>query len=466
MSRPLPPATLTRRTSLLICASALITTACGEPAPSGGAASLGARLSDPAARKFYAARSGQAVWDDAKAKALAGALAASNAHGLDHHDFMVRPAAGFAPDEALTLTALAYAKALASGLTEPSAFEPVFTLERNDIDLAAGLGAALERDDLVNWLASLAPADPEYKAISAAYLAAAGQPAATAGQPLSNDAPATNAPANDALSNDAPADNATNSLPAGAAGASASPQTRQLAANLERRRWLSRGPPAHRIDVNTAAAFLDYIAPGQPTWMTRTVVGRRDHRTPCIQADFHRLVVNPPWKVPKEIAAKEIFPKGPRYMAREDMRVVNGAVEQAPGRKCALGLVKFDVDDRYDIYLHDTPAKTMFALPDRHRSHGCVRVEHAVDFARSVAAETGKGDDFDQALATKETHELDLGQSIGVRLLYHTAYLDPQGRVMVAPDVYGGDDRLAAALGFGPAGAASAAAVSDADFGP
>jgi len=456
MSRPLPPATaLTRRASLLICASALITTACGEPTPSGGA-SLGTRLADPAARKFYAARSGQPVWDDAKAKALAGALAAANVHGLDHHDFMIRPTAGVARDEALTLTALAYAKALASGLTDPSAIEPVFTLERNDVDLAAGLGAALELDDLATWLASLAPADAEYKAISAAYLAAAGQPPAATGQPLSNDAPA----------NDAPADDAATNIPLAGAPAAASAQTRQLAANLERRRWLSRNPPAHRIDVNTAAAFLDYIAPGQPAWADRTVVGRRDHPTPSIQADFHRLIVNPPWKVPKEIAEKEILPKGPGYMARQDMRVVNGAVEQAPGRKCALGLVKFDVDDRYDIYLHDTPAKATFALRDRHRSHGCVRVEHAVNFARSIAAEVGKAGGFDQALATKDTHELDLGQSIGVRLLYHTAYVGPDGRVMVAPDVYGGDDRLAAALGFGAAATASGTAEADAEPGP
>jgi murein L,D-transpeptidase YcbB/YkuD len=239
----------------------------------------------------------------------------------------------------------------------------------------------------------------------------------------------------------------------------------QLAVNLERRRWLNRTPPAHRIDVNTAAAVLAYLRPGAATSSARVVTGRDDHPTPCIEAAFHKLIANPPWRVPTDIAEKEILPKGPGYLAREDMHWVNGRLEQAAGPKSALGQVKFDVEDPFDIYLHDTPDKRLFALADRHRSHGCVRVENALDFARAIAAETGKAEAFDQALASTDTTDVDLGQSIPVRILYHSAYLDPSGEMQFAPDTYGADGRLSTALGFKQAQAARRSEPQDL-FGP
>lgn len=427
------------RRHVWLCSVALLSEACQ---PSGGGragAAVGRNIADPAAQRFYAKRAWRAAWDQASTQALMQAIANARSHGLDPRAFAPKQAAGLSSDEALTLAALGYAKALAFGLIDPSKIEPIFTLERNRIDVEAGMDAALERGDLAAWLASLAPSDPEYQALSAAYLAALGQSGLST-------APAQGAPAD-------------------GSGAPAN-RSRQLAANLERRRWLQRTPPPHRIDVNTAGAFLDYFRAGQPVSSARTVVGRDDHPTPSIQATFDRLVVNPPWRVPTDIAEKEILPKGPRYLAREHMHFVGNRIEQAPGPGSALGLVKFDVDDPYDIYLHDTPSKALFNQPERHRSHGCVRVQNAVNFARSVAAETGQADAFDQALATKETHEVPLGQTISVRMLYHTAYLDDGGTLTLAPDVYGTDDTLAAALGFGQAAAAARPAEPSVLFGP
>src|SRR5204863_1519484 len=148
----------------------------------------------------------------------------------------------------------------------------------------------------------------------------------------------------------------------------------------------------------------------------RTVVGRDDHPTPSIQGAFHRLVANPPWRIPTEIAEKEILPKGGGYMRREDMHFVGDRLEQEPGPRSALGLVKFDVEDPYDIYLHDTPSKSLFAQPERHRSHGCVRVQNALDLARLIAGQAGKADAFEQALASRDTAEVDIGQAIPVRM--------------------------------------------------
>jgi murein L,D-transpeptidase YcbB/YkuD len=428
----------TRRQSLALLFGVLIDASCkAQKASTPAAPVLGTSLADPTARRFYQLRGGSPAWDAGKAQSLEQAVAGAQAHGLDPAAFAPKPATN--QDEGLTLCALAYAKALAFGVVEPQRIHSVFTLERNDPDLASGLAEALQQDDPAAWLTSLAPADEAYEAFSGAYLQALNASGLAK-------APVQGAPIGQSL---APAD-----------------QARQLAVNLERRRWLTRATPEHRIDVNTAAAFLEYFKPDQAPARILTVVGREDHQTPSIQGQFHRLVANPPWRVPMDIARKEIFPKGAGYMRREGMRWVNGRLEQRPGPRSALGLVKFDVEDPYDIYLHDTPSKRLFAAPDRHLSHGCVRVQNAVDFARQIAGETSRGDAFEAALASDKTRAVELRQTIAVRMLYHTAYLDEGGQLLLAPDIYGADDRLAAALGLRQAAAAAQAQEPAALLGP
>lgn len=229
-------------------------------------------------------------------------------------------------------------------------------------------------------------------------------------------------------------------------------RARQLAVNLERRRWLTRRPPATRIDVNVAAAQLTYVRDGQVVLTRRVVAGAPGHETPLIEAPFSRLVVNPPWYVPASIAERELLPRGLPYLRRRGMTVRDGRVIQAPGPGSALGLVKFDMANPYAIYLHDTPAKDLFAEPDRWRSHGCVRVDGAVDLARRLAAERGRGAAFEAALASGETQVVELGEEIPVRLLYLTA--EPAeaaaGGVTYPRDAYGWDGRLADRMALGP----------------
>jgi murein L,D-transpeptidase YcbB/YkuD len=99
------------------------------------------------------------------------------------------------------------------------------------------------------------------------------------------------------------------------------------------------------------------------------------------------------------------------------------------------------------IYLHDTPAKALFGQEERHRSHGCVRVQDALGFARMIADQQGRLDEWERALATGEETFVTLPAEIGVRLLYHTAFLDG-GRLRFRPDAYGWDDQVAEALGL------------------
>ena len=133
----------------------------------------------------------------------------------------------------------------------------------------------------------------------------------------------------------------------------------------------------------------------------------------------------------------------------------NGRLVQLPGPKNSLGAVKFDMDDPQQIYLHDTPFKSWFAAPDRHRSHGCVRVQNALDFASQLASENGVADKFQEALASGDENYVKLKRNIPVRLMYRTAFWDGSG-VRFVPDVYGWDDDVARALGLerGPARAA------------
>jgi murein L,D-transpeptidase YcbB/YkuD len=190
-----------------------------------------------------------------------------------------------------------------------------------------------------------------------------------------------------------------------------------------------------------------------------------------LEESFAQLVVNPPWVVPSRIANEEILPHGPGYLRRNNMVLVNGQVIQRPSPATALGLVKFDMQNPHAIYLHDTPAKALFAARERHRSHGCVRVEKAVEFARFLAERYGAGEAFEAALSSGETKAVELSGSIPVRLLYHTAVVYQDGRVLFGPDPYGWDARLAAAMGLTGAGEAAQgveapAAPAPADLGP
>jgi murein L,D-transpeptidase YcbB/YkuD len=216
---------------------------------------------------------------------------------------------------------------------------------------------------------------------------------------------------------------------------------------MERLRWLVRDPPATRIDINTAATFLDYWRDDQHMDRREVVAGEPDKQTPQIQAPIMSLVAYPKWRVPDSIASKEIATKSQSWLQANNFTMDNGHWVQQSGPKNSLGIVKFDMDDKQQIYLHDTPAKALFSLPERHRSHGCVRIQDAVAFANAVATEEGVADQFQKAMAGQQEAYVKLKSPIPVRLLYQTAFWDGS-KVQFRPDVYGWDDNVAAALGL------------------
>lgn len=369
---------------------------------------------EPELARFYGARRWAPAWDDHSAQALETALEAAPNHGLNPGAFVepVRSASSLWELElARTRSALSYARALSAGAADPTKSAQIFTLARNEVDVRSDLQCALDQHDVGGWLARLPPDDPQYAALSKAYLR---------------------------LTANVERSHAIDAKPA---------EARALALAMERRRWLARQAPSRRIDVNVATATMEYYRDGRRAWSTKVVVGSADRPTPALQASFNQLVVNPAWRVPQSIAKREILPLGQRYMRSRGMRLTGGVITQPPGPDSALGLVKFDLRDPYAIYLHDTASKRGFSSSDRHKSHGCVRVQHAVAFARALAAEDSRQGAFDTALASGRTAAVTLKRPVAVRLLYERVAVRRDGTVEIEPDVYGRDRLLAQAMG-------------------
>ena len=470
------------------------------------ASSLQSSVTDPQARAFYQARQWKAAWDGKSEKQLLDIIAAAPTNGLKPDLFLKQPLpkeAG-AREAALTAAALRYASALASGYSDPKKISPDYTIPRPRPDVAAALAKAVDGGDLKGWFASLPPQTDEYRALSDAHLRYLQQAAKVRLDPI---------PAGKSIKpghRDARAEaigaalNAIGYLPLermnshrkgvydgtlvagvkqlqtdfgvkpdGIVGQSTldilnlgpAGLARQIAINMERLRWLEREPPRTRIDVNTAAAFLDYWRDGQHIDRRNVVAGEPDKQTPQLQAPFSQLVANPKWRVPDSIAAKELATKSPGWLQDNQFAVEDGKYVQESGPKNSLGLVKFDMQDKEQIYMHDTPAKALFAMPERHRSHGCVRVQNAVQFAGLLATQDGVFDQFQEAMAGGEEKWVKLKTRIPVRLLYHTAYFD-NGRVHFRPDVYGSDDDVAMALGLVRGAPRQAYQAQGEDVGP
>ena len=221
-----------------------------------------------------------------------------------------------------------------------------------------------------------------------------------------------------------------------------------LSANLERARWLPIAMPDTRIEVDTAGPEVALFQDGQSTLAMRAVAGETKRPTPMFASEVTAVKFNPPWIVPRDIAEKEIYPKGRGYMAREDFHVVDGRLIQRAGPKASLGYVKFEMPDGFQVYLHDTPARSLFALSKRWRSHGCVRLENPRGLAAILLGWDPAA--VDDAIAAGTTKTYALKTHIPVYVVYRTAWVAPDGHASFRDDVYGWDEELAAALAGSP----------------
>jgi murein L,D-transpeptidase YcbB/YkuD len=182
----------------------------------------------------------------------------------------------------------------------------------------------------------------------------------------------------------------------------------------------------------------------------RAVVGSASlrHETPVLHATMKYLVFRPYWDVPSTIARKEILPdaeRDPGYLSRHNYEFHNGRIRQRPGKGNALGLLKFVFPNPYNVYMHDTPKKGLFARSRRDFSHGCIRLSDAAALAEFVLRGQGKWDRAGiETSMTKgpDNRFVELARPVGVYLLYSTVVVDQDGTTHFFEDVYGHDARL------------------------
>lgn len=220
----------------------------------------------------------------------------------------------------------------------------------------------------------------------------------------------------------------------------------EIAANMERYRWLPRSFGSRYIFVNVPAFKLEAYDTGQKVLEMKVIVGQeyQDKATPVFADSMETVVFRPYWNVTPDIAAKEVFPKGPDYLARENMETYqeNGQtrVRQRPGPKNALGFVKFLFPNDFNIYLHDTPNHELFKQDIRAFSHGCIRLEKPAELAQWVLG--WPADRVQEEMQNPpDNKSVKVPRKIPVYITYFTTYMT-NGQLYFGNDLYNRDDKL------------------------
>lgn len=461
---------------------------------------------------FYAARGYRPAWtgsEEARERAASVMYALQHAEkqGLRPADYRVDPAAitedseadhaALAFDVRLTTALLQYANDLRRGRIEPKSVYSDAVLPTEDFNAAAELKTALKKGRVESFLAELPPQDQQYRALTSAL--ARYRTIATKGgwDTLSNRSTPQKlakrlawedgefakikrpsaGDIKDALKrfqrrHDLPEDGVLGEETVKALNVPVSRRIAEISANMERWRWLPRQFEERYIRVDVPSQSVDFIEKGKSVLHSKVIIGKDgDDRTPILRAPANAIVVNPPWNIPDDIAAKAILPhlrKDPNYLASRNMVLVDapdptGAqidwqevkgdnlpyqIQQQPGPHNVLGALMLDMPNDFDVYLHGSSNPALFGLRNRERSHGCVRVQDVVGLAAlALKGSVDKPKDaLTQQISSGETQRMALSRPMPVYLLYWTAYVDKDGAVGFRPDRYDRDLPLIARL--------------------
>jgi len=242
---------------------------------------------------------------------------------------------------------------------------------------------------------------------------------------------------------------------------------------MERERWMHIDREVKHVWVNLPDFRAKINEGGKTIFETRVVIGKNvpDQRSPEFSDEMEHMVINPSWGVPRSIIVKEYLPllqQNPNAVGH--LQVVDGrgrvvdrgsvnfaaynarnfpfALRQPPSDGNALGKVKFMFPNPYNIYLHDTPSKSLFDKEVRAFSHGCIRVADPFDLAHELLSwQTDNAEEeFEVALESGRETTVKLKEHLPVHLVYFTAYPDAKGRITYRRDVYGRDAALWNAL--------------------
>jgi L,D-transpeptidase YcbB len=253
---------------------------------------------------------------------------------------------------------------------------------------------------------------------------------------------------------------------------SASEKIEQIRINLERMRFLPRNLGEKYLIVNIPEFKLRLIEDHAVKLSMNVVVGERKHPTPIFSDNMSYVVLNPKWNIPESITKKEIIPKlikDPNYLASKGIDIYeswhpesekmntqdiidafiledldsmpNFRLTQSPSSENPLGRMKFMFPNKHAVYMHDTPAKSLFSNARRAYSHGCIRLAKPQELLNTIASEDKSLnlEKIDSIL--KETNEKSIGLSkkIPVHIVYLTSWVDEEGQLQFREDIYNYD---------------------------
>ena len=265
---------------------------------------------------------------------------------------------------------------------------------------------------------------------------------------------------------------------------SADQRVRQIVVNMERWRWLPQELGDRHILVNIASFNLDVVEQQTSVLNMRVVAGRSYRKTPVFSDRITYLVINPNWGVPTTIAKKDILPKikkDTKYLINQKFRVFEGwgadekeidpdvidwstvtaanltyRFKQDPGPQNALGRIKFMFPNKFDVYLHDTPSKELFAKARRDFSSGCIRIEKPIEMAEYLLRNhpDWPPEKIRSTLSGSDvtTQTIKLAEPVNIHLLYWTVWVGKDDRIHFSPDIYDRDTALDAAMHEPPPG--------------
>ena len=238
--------------------------------------------------------------------------------------------------------------------------------------------------------------------------------------------------------------------------------------NMERLRWIPSEIPNEYFLINIPEFKLHIYDSSKLQWSMRVVVGKQATNTAIFSDDLSYVVFSPYWNVPHSIVQKEILPKlksNPDYLKWNNMEVFSGnmilneyeinwknfsnkvpySIREKPGIKNSLGMVKFLFPNHFSIYMHDSPAKSLFENNNRAYSHGCVRLAEPVKLANYIFRKdtTINADSIDRWMAAGKEKYVSVKPRVPVFIVYFTSWVDKDGRLNFRPDIYGKDEKLA-----------------------
>lgn len=402
-------------------------------------------------RQLYALRQDRPVWivggkpQDAL-KSLRALLSAADADGLDpkvywdarfdgdvqalsgEHDANAAQTVELRLSDAL----MHYASDLALGHPEIAAqIDPDFHVAPRVLDLPQLVNAAIDSKDLTGLPTQLAPPHPEYGRLKT--LLAQARKDATQGTP------------------------------------DAAAHVKQIELNLEHWRWMAADFGAPYILVNVPGYSLEVrAADGKVALSMRAIVGKPDDKTPIFDDRMVELVFSPYWNIPRSIERKEMLPsilRDPDMLRKKNLEVVRNddgkitvldpakvdlseagddvRLRQKPGEKNSLGLVKFAFANQHKIYIHDTPADSLFDQLSRDLSHGCIRIaepEKLAAFALRDQPEWTQ-ERIDEAMHAGTEKQVALKNPIAVHIVYLSVRVSDDGQPQFFDDVYGYDQK-------------------------